>query len=111
MSEEQMYTDIKIGCRILHELGADVIKTFYTKSFEQVVAGCPTPILALGGKRRGSDLDALKLARLQIDCGAAGIVFGRYVMQSKKSNDLQKALLDVVKNNVSPDEAARKYKL
>lgn len=111
MSEEQMYKEIKIGCRILYELGADVIKTFYTKNFEDVVAGCPTPILTLGGKRMGSDTEVLKFAQQQIKSGAAGIVFGRNVIQSEKPIELQKALLEVVKQNVSPEEAAAKYQL
>jgi len=111
MSEEQMYKEIKNGCRILYELGADMIKTFYTKNFEEVVAGCPTPILALGGKRMGSDIEVLKFAQQQIKSGAAGIVFGRNVIQSEKPIELQKALLEVVKQNVSPEEAAAKYEL
>jgi DhnA family fructose-bisphosphate aldolase class Ia len=111
MNEEQMYEEIKIGCRILYELGADAIKTFYTKNFEEIVAGCPTPILALGGKRLASDLDALRYAQRQIQSGAGGIVFGRNVIQSAKPIELQKALLEVVKQNVSPEEAAAKYGL
>jgi len=111
LDEEQMHNEIKIGCRILYEMGADAIKTFYAKNFEQIVAGCPTPILALGGKRLASDLDALKYAQQQIQSGAAGIVFGRNVMQSEKPIELQKALMEVVKQNVSPEKAAVKYGL
>jgi len=111
MDEKTMYEDIKIGCRVLYELGADVIKTFYTKDFENVVAGCPTPILALGGKRTGTDADALKLAEQQINSGASGIVFGRYVIQADKPLELQKALLDVVKHGVRAEEAAKKHGL
>ncbi len=111
LDEEQMHNEIKIGSRILYELGADAIKTFYAKNFEQIVAGCPTPILALGGKRLAGDLEALKYAQQQIQSGAAGIVFGRNVMQSKKPIELQKALMEVVKQNVSPEEAAAKYGL
>ena len=106
-----MHNEIKIGSRILYELGADAIKTFYAKNFEEIVAGCPTPILALGGKRLASDLDALKYAQQQIQSGAAGIVFGRNVMQSENPIELQKALMEVVKQNVSPEEAAAKYGL
>ena len=111
MSPEQMHKEIKIGCRILYELGADVIKTFYTEKFEDVVTGCRTPILALGGKRMPSDIEALKFAKKQIDSGAAGIVFGRNVIQSEKPIELQKALIDVVKKNIDPKEAADKYGL
>lgn len=111
LDEEQLHDEIKIGCRILYEMGADAIKTFYSKNFEQIVAGCPTPILALGGERLASDLDALKYAQQQIKSGAAGIVFGRNVMQSEKPIELQKALIEVVKQNVNPEEAAAKYGL
>lgn len=111
LSEEQLYQEIKIGCRILYELGADVIKTFYTKNFENVVSGCPTPILALGGKRLASDLEALKYARQQISSGAAGIVFGRNVIQSPQPIELQKALMAVLKEGLTPDEAAKKFGL
>jgi len=111
LSPEQMHSEIKIGCRILYELGADVIKTFYTHKFHEVVAGCPTPILALGGKRLPTDVQALEFAQEEIKSGAAGIVFGRNVIQSPKPIELQKAIIDVLKNGVSVKEAAKKYKL
>ncbi|MHC4122946.1 MAG: class I fructose-bisphosphate aldolase [Planctomycetota bacterium] len=111
LSEDKMYQEIKIGCRILYELGADVIKTFYTKKFEKIVSGCPTPILTLGGKRLPSDLDVLMCAQQQIKAGAAGIVFGRNVIQSSKPIELQKALLEVVKEKADPKEMVAKYGL
>ena len=111
MGEDQLYEEVKIGCRILYELGADLIKTFYTKDFDKVVAGCPIPILALGGKRLPSDVDALKLAQQQVQSGAAGIVFGRNVIQSSKPIELQKALAEVVKKGKDPVETANKLGL
>jgi DhnA family fructose-bisphosphate aldolase class Ia len=111
LTPAQMHAEIKIGCRILYELGADVIKTFYTHKFEDVVSGCPTPILALGGKRLATDAAALEFAQKQVKSGAAGIVFGRNVIQSSKPIELQKALVDVLKNNVSVKQAVRKYGL
>lgn len=110
-NEEQMYQEIKIGTRILYELGADVIKTFYTKNFEDIVSGCPAPILALGGKRLASDWEALRFAQQQISSGAAGIVFGRNVIQSPQPIELQKALIAVLKEGLTPDEAAKKFGL
>jgi putative autoinducer-2 (AI-2) aldolase len=111
LSAGQMHKEIKIGCRMLYELGADIIKTFYTEDFEKIVAGCPTPILALGGKRLSSDAEALLLAQQQIKSGAAGIVFGRNVIQSAKPIELQKALVDVLKHHVSASEAMDKYQI
>lgn len=111
MSAQEMHNEVKNGCRILYELGADVIKSFYAENFQEIVAGCPAPILTLGGKKLPSDLDSLKYAREQIDAGASGIVFGRNVIQSQKPLELQKALLEVVKENVPAEKAAQKYGL
>lgn len=111
MEAEALHEEVKIGCRVLYELGADVIKTFYTKDFKSIVSGCPIPILSLGGKRLPTDLDALKFARQQIKDGAGGIVFGRNVIQSEKPLELQRALIEVVKNNTAPDESAKRHGL
>ncbi|MFA5863754.1 MAG: hypothetical protein WC975_03610 [Phycisphaerae bacterium] len=111
LNVDEMHEEIKIGCRILFELGADVIKTFHTRDFDKVAQGCPIPILTLGGKRAPSDLAALEMAEIQIKSGAAGIVFGRNVFQSPKPIALQKAILDVLKNNVSARQAAKKHGL
>ena len=111
LSADALHNEIKIGCRILYELGADIIKTVYTDKFEEVVNGCPTPILALGGNRLSSDLEALKYAKQQIDSGAAGIVFGRNVIQSRKPIELQKALMDILKKGLTAEQAAEKYDL
>ena len=111
MPEDEMFEEIKLGCRILYELGADAIKTFYTKDFEQVVSSCPLPILSLGGKRLLTDLKVLQYAQQQIESGSAGIVFGRNIFQSEKPLALQKALLEVVKNKISPEKVVVKYNL
>jgi mycothiol synthase len=47
------------------------------------------------------------MAELEIKIGAAGIVFGRNVIQSPKPIQLQKALIDVLKNKMSAKEAAK----
>jgi DhnA family fructose-bisphosphate aldolase class Ia len=111
MSERQMAEEIKIGCRVLFELGADVIKTFHTKNFEKVVEGCPIPILTLGGKRGKSDLAALKMAETQIKSGASGLVFGRNIIQASDPIGLTRGILAVIKGKMPAGEAARKFKL
>ena len=37
------------GARVAAELGADVIKAFYTDQFDTVVANCPVPVILAGG--------------------------------------------------------------
>ena len=51
-SPEEFHEEIVIGCRMLSELGADCIKTFYTQNFEEVTSTCPVPILGLGAEFR-----------------------------------------------------------
>lgn len=111
LGAEEMHAQIKTGCRITAELGADMIKTFYTCNFKEVVAGCPIPIFALGASKLPSQLDALQLAAAEIKDGAKGVVFGRNAIQVPDPDRFQAALMDVVKNNLSPGESLKKNNL
>lgn len=73
---------LALHTRIATELGADVIKTDYSGSvgtMQRIVAGCPLPILVLGGSRHQG---ALEVVRGVMESGAAGVFFGRNVFQS-----------------------------
>jgi DhnA family fructose-bisphosphate aldolase class Ia len=111
LSPDELHEQVLIGCRILAELGADCIKTFHTHKFPEVVAGCPLPIFGLGASKLPTQLDALKLARREIDEGARGVVFGRNAIQVANPPAFQRALCDVVKRGAQPAAAARKHKL
>jgi len=109
---EDLQDEIFIGCRIIAELGADLVKTFYTgKKFNEIIAATPIPVLALGAKKLPKESDALKLAAVSIEAGARGIVYGRNVIQSKEPERLLDALKEVVKEFQAPDKVAAKYKL
>jgi len=109
---EQLQDEIFIGCRIIAELGADVVKTFYTgKRFKEITAATPVPVLALGAKKFQKESDALRLAADSIEAGARGIVFGRNVIQSSEPDRILDALKEVVKEFQAPDKVAKKYKL
>ncbi len=109
---EEMQDEIFIGCRMIAELGADLVKTFYTgKRFSEIIAATPVPVLALGAKKLPKERDALNLAAAAVHAGAKGIVFGRNVIQSKEPERLLDALKEVVKELKAPDVVARKYKL
>ena len=111
LSAEALHDEVRVGCRILAELGADCIKTFHTRRFPEVVEGCPVPIFGLGAERTPTQLDALKLARREIDDGARGVVFGRNAIQVPDPPAFQRALIDVVKHGTSPEEALAKHAL
>ena len=109
---EDLQDEIFIGCRIIAELGADLVKTFYTgKRFSEITAATPVPVLALGAKKLPKESDALRLAADSIEAGARGIVYGRNVIQSKDPARLLDALKEVVKEFQAPDKVAVKYKL
>jgi len=106
---EEMTSEIRIACRILAELGADMIKTFYTSDFRKTVGGCPIPIFGLGAERKPTQLEALQLAADEVRDGARGVVFGRNALQVPDPPAFQRALCDVVKRKVSAAEAVKKH--
>jgi DhnA family fructose-bisphosphate aldolase class Ia len=109
---EELQDDVFIGSRMIAELGADLVKTFYTgKRFVEVTRATPVPVLALGAKKLPKESDALQLAADAIGAGARGIVFGRNVVQSKDPERLLDALKEVVKEFKAPDLVAAAYHL
>jgi DhnA family fructose-bisphosphate aldolase class Ia len=111
LTKDQMHEQVFRGCRILSELGCDLIKTFYTNDFKSVTSSCPVPILGLGADKTPRQIDALKLAADEIRDGAKGVVFGRNAIQVDNPFNFQAALCDVVKTRVAPEEAIMKHGL
>lgn len=68
------------GARIAAELGADVVKGFFTEKFEHVVGCCPVPFIMAGGE---VDRNILDVAREALKCGVKGFAFGRNIFQSQ----------------------------
>jgi len=108
---EEFHEEIRIGCRMLAELGADCIKTFLTHRFLEVTGTCPVPILGLGAEKTPTDLAALRLAEREMREGARGVVFGRNAVQASDPRAFVAALQDVVKNGAPAEEACARHKL
>jgi len=111
LSPEELHDQVLRGARILAELGADLIKTFHTHRFVDVVDGCPLPILGLGGHATPDPLDSLLLASRIIGDGARGVVFGRNAIQRPDPKAYQRALCDVVKYGADPAAVCQKFGL
>jgi DhnA family fructose-bisphosphate aldolase class Ia len=109
ISKEQMHEQVFSSCRILSELGCDMIKTFYTNDFKKVTESCPVPVFGLGADKTPTQVEALQLAYDEIRDGARGVVFGRNAIQVPNPAGFQAALCDVVKNNLSPRDAMEKH--
>lgn len=111
LSPEEMHEQVYTSCRILTELGTDCIKTFYTHRFKEVTENCPVPVFGLGAERKPTQIEALELAKDEIQDGASGVVFGRNAIQVQNPADFQSALCDVVKRGADPKDVVAKYNL
>jgi DhnA family fructose-bisphosphate aldolase class Ia len=85
------------------------VKTFYTRDFRAVTSACPVPVLGLGAEKLPSQRDALYLAQREVADGAGGVVFGRNAIQVPDAFRFQAALCDVVKRNITADDAAKQH--
>jgi len=102
MSRDARY--LGLACRIAAELGAHIVKTYYCDNFEQVVDGCPVPLIIAGGKKL-PEPEALKLAHDAVMHGAAGVDMGRNIWQSDWPVAMIKAVQAIVHRNVDAKEA------
>lgn len=106
---EEMHEQVYRSCRILAELGADLIKTFFTCKFAEVTASCPVPILGLGAEKTPTQLQALELAERIVQGGGRGVVFGRNAIQVPDPAAFQRALCAVVQRGVTAGDAVAQY--
>ncbi len=95
--------------RIIQENGANIVKTYYTKGFEEVREGIQVPIVIAGGKKV-PELDALTYTYNSIQAGAEGIDMGRNIFQADNPVAMIQAISSVVHKGKTPQEAYRSYK-
>lgn len=94
--------------RQARELGADLIKADPTDNLADyhlvVQAAADTPVLVRGGGRV-DDRTLLERTKAVLDQGARGIVYGRNVIQHSNPAGITAALMAVVHENASVDDA------
>jgi len=98
---------IKHAARVGAELGADIIKCPYTGSsetFQEVVAGCPAPVVIAGGSKM-SDEETLMMIEGAMKAGAAGLSMGRNAFQHENPMRFVKAACAMVHEGISAKEA------
>lgn len=95
----------RLACRIIAELGAQYVKTYYVaEGFETVTASCPVPIVMAGGQKL-PEIDALTMAHNAIQQGAAGVDMGRNIFQSDAPKAMIQAVHAVVQKDMKAAEA------
>ena len=98
----------KLATRIIAELGANIIKTYYCEDFEEIVAACPVPIVVAGGKKL-PEQEALALAYHAIRDGARGLDMGRNIFQSAHPIAMADAIGKIVHHKYTDKEAFEFY--
>ncbi len=107
MQRDERY--FSLATRICAEIGAHYVKSYYFEpGFENVVAGCPVPIVIAGGKKL-PERDALEMAYKACDQGAAGVDMGRNIFQSDSPIAMIQAVNAVVHENATVDNAFTLY--
>ena len=112
LTAEQLHAKVKRVTRVMAELGADLIKCFFTgERFHEIVANTPIPMFTIGAEKLDTDLAVLKKAKDSVAQGARGIVFGRNIFMAKNPPELVKALNEVINDGADPAAAAKKHNL
>ncbi len=101
---------LSLCCRILAELGARIVKTYWCEDFEKVTGGCPVPVIIAGGPKCKNELEVFEFVSNGIQNGAIGINLGRNVWQNPKPLAMAKALHAILHNNATPGEAYDIYR-
>jgi fructose-bisphosphate aldolase, class I len=89
------------------EMGADLIKAHTTDDlgdYHRVVTAAGVPVLPRGGSRAG-DAEVLERTQALIEQGAAGIVYGRNVIQHPDPAAMVRALRAIAHEGAAADVA------
>lgn len=97
-----------LATRMVAELGAQIIKTYYCDDFEKVVAACPVPIVVAGGKKL-PEKEAMQLTYNAIQCGASGVDMGRNIFQAENPIAMINAVRGIVHHGESVATAYKFY--
>ncbi len=101
---------VKLAARAGAELGADIIKTNYTgdpETFQEVIDGCPVPLVIAGGPRVETDRELLEMVKNSVDVGGAGVAIGRNIFQAVSPQKTTRAISEIVHNNMEVEEALK----
>ena len=77
------------------------------RTFEEVVEGCPVPVIIAGGKKLTHESEALQLAYDALHDGASGVDMGRNIWQSSHPVSMIKAVRSIVHSNANVQETMR----
>ncbi len=87
-------------CAVASELGADFVKIAPpdpVAGLSEVTRSCPIPVLIAGGAK-STENEVVASVKEALDCGAAGVSFGRNVFQREDPAPLLRSIATAIKN-------------
>ncbi len=99
---------VKFVDRVAAELGADVVKSYYTgdpDTFQEVVECCPVPIIVLSGPGASDPKGLLRIVHEGMEAGAKGVIMGRNVFGHKDPPAMVKAISRIVHEDETVENA------
>ncbi|MDO5851877.1 MAG: 2-amino-3,7-dideoxy-D-threo-hept-6-ulosonate synthase [Methanobacteriaceae archaeon] len=108
ITDEHAVEVVRQSARVGAELGADIVKTNYTgdpDTFKEVVEGCPVPVIIAGGPKINTTKELFEMVYDSVSVGGAGVAIGRNLFQAKSPRNTTRALVGLVHENLSVEEA------
>lgn len=102
--------DIAWAVRCAMECGTDVIKVPYcgdVAAYRQIVSDCTVPVVAAGGPKSGTLVEALTMLAAVVQSGAKGATIGRNVWSHDRITDVVRALKAVIHDGKDPQTAMK----
>ena len=104
---------VRFHSRVGVEMGADMIKTDWPGNIaelKRIADELPVPVMLAGGPRGKSDRGTLEMVHSVIRSGAAGILFGRAIIEAHEPAAMMHACRAIVHEGCSVDEAIARAK-
>jgi len=101
---------LALAARIVSEIGARVVKTYYCKdNFEKIVDGCPVPVVIAGGPKTETQREVFDFVYDGIQKGAAGVNLGRNIWQTEYPVASIRAIRAIIHEGYTAQEAEDLY--
>lgn len=102
--------NVRLAVRLACEHGADIVKTTFSgtkEEFKQVINASYQPVVVLGGPTVKDLYSLFVVVEDAISVGSAGVAIGRNVWNHEDPEAVVRALVNVVHNGMSAEEAVQ----
>jgi putative autoinducer-2 (AI-2) aldolase len=101
---------LALAARIVAEIGARVVKTYYCKEkFEKIIEGCPVPVVIAGGPKTETQREVFDFVYDGMQKGAAGVNLGRNIWQTQYPVASIRAIRAIIHDGYTAQEAEDLY--